>query len=69
MSRFRRTIDYCQIKELRLQNWKYTWATKGATLLLFGSTESSVTRVGTWLLMAAPYMPFPPPTLTIARCF
>jgi exonuclease III len=24
MSRFRRTIDYCQIKELRLQNWKYT---------------------------------------------
>jgi hypothetical protein len=44
-------------------------ATKGATLLLFGSTESSVTRVGTWLLMAAPYMPFPPPTLTIARCF
>jgi hypothetical protein len=26
MSHFWRTIDYCQIKELRLQNRKYTWS-------------------------------------------
>lgn len=66
MGRFRRTLAFCGLKEIALQNRKFTGATRGDNPPWCVYTASTAIKSGTSPLADAPSMPSQPHTRTIA---
>jgi hypothetical protein len=67
MLRFRRTIDFCQFKEIKLQNRKYTWSNERRRPTLVRLDKVFCNQSWDMTFDApAPCTPYLPPSLTTA---
>lgn len=69
MRRFRTTLEFCELKEIRLQNRKFTWCNERRHPTLVKLTDFFATRSGASVLKIMFSTLYPQPTRITAHCF
>lgn len=69
MRRFRTTLEFCELKEIRLQNRKFTWCNERRHPTLVKLTDFFATRSGASVLKIMFSTLYPQPTRSTAHCF